>query len=380
MTASRIVATGLIGSIPLAGLALHYLQYVLGLRRLGHEVLYLEDTGAWYYDPASDSMIGEPEPSLAWLSGIMKMHGLESSWTFVDHTGRAYGRTGAALHEFVRTSDLLINVTGAGLVSDELMAIPRRVYLDTDPGFVQFRAADGSERDLRHLAAHTSHFTFGCNIGLAGCRIPTLGLRWRPTVQPICLELWNEAPPPKEAPLSTILKWQTYPPVAFGGEVYGSKSDAFLSFADLPRRTGARFLLAMTGKAPLEDLEARGWQCIDGRTISVSVPTYQAFIESSLAECSIAKDGYVRSWCGWFGDRSASYLASGRPVLLQSTGYEQWLPVGEGALPFSTVDDAVAAVDALATDYERHCRAARALAVEHFDSDKVLTALLETAS
>jgi hypothetical protein len=380
MTASRIVATGLIGSIPLAGLALHYLQYVLGLRRLGHEVLYLEDTGAWYYDPASDSMIGDPEPSLAWLAGVMKRHGLEDSWTFVDHAGRAYGRTGGAVREFVRTSDLLLNVTGAGLVNDELMAIPRRVYLDTDPGYVQFRAAAGSERDLRHLGAHTSHFSFGCNIGLPDCRIPTLGLRWRPTVQPICIELWNEEPPPKQAPLSTILKWQTYPPVMFEGEAYGSKSEAFLHFADLPRRTGARFLLAMTGKAPLEDLAAHGWHCVDGRKISVSVPAYQAFIASSRAEWSIAKDGYVRSRSGWFGDRSASYLATGRPVLLQSTGYERWLPAGAGVLSFSTLEDAAAAVETLAADYGGHCRAARALAVEHFHSDKVLTALLETAS
>ncbi len=376
----RIVITGLIGSIPLAGLTLHYLQYVLGLRALGFEVLYLEDTGSWYYDPETDSMVENVALPLEYLDKTMAAYGMDECWTFVDHRGQIHGQAGRKFEEFLRTSTLFINVTGAGLLRDSYRRIPHRAYVDTDPGYIQMRIANGSEKDLDHLRGHTSHFSFGCNIGLAGCRIPTVGFSWRPTVQPLCLELWPVWPPAtRAAPFTTVLKWQTYDPVEYEGETYGLKDVEFVRFQDLPRHCSVEFELAMSGAPPLKDLHGRGWRCRPALAISKSIEDYQNYIRGSRGEWGVAKNGYVKMQSGWFGDRSASYLASGRPVLMQSTGFENWLPTGSGVMPFSSIDECLDAIRAVEGNYPQHCRTAREIAGAHFDASKVLTRLVEEA-
>jgi hypothetical protein len=380
MDCLRIVVTGLIGSIPLAGLTLHYLQYVLGLRELGHEVLYLEDTGTWYYDPQTDAMVDNNSLPVTYLKETMDAYGLSDSWTFVDHQGESFGVTGSKFRDFLTTADVLVHVTGAMFLRDYYLKIPRRAYIDTDPGYIQLRIAGGSERDLEHLKLHTIHFTFGCNLGASDCLIPTAGVDWHSTVQPVCLALWPIAPiPPADAPYTTILKWQTYRAVEYEGEVYGMKDVEFMKFLSLPQMMDQSLELAMVGRPPVDELEALGWRCRSGLEISSSLESYRQYIQGSRGEWSIAKNGYVRTHSGWFSDRSATYLASGRPVILQATGFERWLPTGEGLFQFSEPKDVLAAFEAINGDYERHCLAARELAETFFDSSKVLVKLLDVA-
>lgn len=375
----RVVVTGLIGSIPMAGLTLHYLQYVLGFRDLGHEVLYLEDTGSWYYDPDSDSMVDNQDLALNHLSRTMGSFGLDGNWTLVDHLGGVHGLAGVQLNEFLRTADLFVNVTGAGMLREKYCGIPRRVYVDTDPGYVQVRIANGSRKDRDHLAKHNVHLSFGCNIGEPECRVPSVGFEWQPTVQPLAMDLWNAAMPPPNAAFTTVLKWQSYDPVEYQGEIYGLKQEEFRKFRSLPQETNAVLELAMAGEPPEEDLASYGWRRRPARSISDTIDSYRRYIRDSYGEWSVAKSGYVKMRSGWFGDRSASYLASSRPVVLQSTGFERWLATGEGVFSFSTLEEAREAILVIQAAYGYHSRAAREIAEERFDARKVLPDLIASA-
>jgi len=380
MSGLRVICTGLIGSIPMAGLTMHYLQYVLGLRQLGHEVLYLEDTGAWNYDPNTDSMTDDVNLPVAYLRNVMSAHGLADYWAFIDHWGQAHGLTQRGLQDFVRTADIFINVTGAGILRESYLDVPCRLYIDTDPGYIQMRVAGGNQQDIYHLTRHTHHFSFGCNIGKPGCGIPPGEFDWLPTCQPVVKELWPVVPGPGGTrKFTTVLKWQSYDPVEYDGETYGLKNEEFVKFIDLPERVACGIELAMAGNPPVSDLEGRGWLVRNARSISDTIEHYQRFIQGSKAEWSIAKNGYVKTNSGWFSDRSASYLASGRPVALQSTGYEEWLETGAGLLSFRTVAEAVGAIDEICCNYEAHCKAASALAHDVFRADKVIDSLIERA-
>ena len=380
MNSLKIVVTGLIGSIPLAGLTMHYLQYVLGLHELGHDVLYLEDTGTWYYDLKSDSMVEDNFVPLSYLQNTMSRHGLDNRWTFIDHRGEQFGCVGNDFREFLRSADLFINVTGAGIMRDDYLQISRRAYIDTDPGFIQLRIERGNEKDVEQLNCHNSHFTFGMNMGEPGCLIPAAGFRWFRTVQPICLQLLPVAPVPSvTAPFTTILKWQSYSAIEHGDEVYGLKDMEFKKFLNLPEGTIQELEIAYTGRPPVENLEAYGWRFRKGHDISSSVDNYLRYIQESRGEWSIAKNAYVKMRSGWFSERSACYLASGRPVVVQDTGFTDWLHADMGVKSFRTPDEALAAIDDVNSRYEAHCRAAREVAEAYFDARKVLPRLIEGA-
>jgi hypothetical protein len=392
----RIVVSGLLGSLPLAGLTSHYVQYVLGLRQLGHEVLYLEDTG-WWWDPWSrtywdewttHSDVAASHPS-AFLDRLMREFDMADWWTYVDIHGEVAGRSGARLAEFLSTADLFVHVTGGGRMKDEYMAIPRRAYVDTDPGYFQIWAAICNETpEYAHLTsmgkirAHTSHFSYGRNIGLPGCSIPDLGFTWHPTTQPLVLSLWPVARPALPgAPYTTVIKWRPYGPLEYRGRTYGLKDLEFRKFVDLPSVAPVSLELASEGDPPVPPaaLRQRGWGVREAWEASDSLTTYRSYIHASRGEWCIAKNIYVDTWSGWFSERSAVYLASGRPVLAQSTGFETWLPVREGLLSFSTPDEAVAGFEAIEANYARHCRVAREIAEAHFRAETVLQSMLDTA-
>jgi hypothetical protein len=365
------------------------LQYVLGLRRLGHETLYLEDTG-WYYDPWSrtycDRWSGTQLPKAsrppAFLDSIFRQHDLGDRWTWFDIDGTAHGVTGRRLTEFLAAADLLVHVTGGGILRDQYMTIPHRAWIDTDPGRVQMRAATPSGGEhLQRLRQHTVHFSFGCRIGSADCDIPSLGLTWHPTRQPLDLDLWPIGPPQPDSRFTTIMKWAPYQPIEYHGKTYGMKDIEFAKFVRLPELTRQPIEVAMEGRPPraLQQLKGLGWQTRDALEISASLTSYRQFIQQSRGEWSVAKHCYVASRSGWFSDRSAAYLASGRPVMLQSTGFEEWLPTGAGLFAFSTPDDVLWAMDQINADYQRHCRVAREIAERYFDASKILTQLVDVA-
>jgi len=267
------------------------------------------------------------------------------------------------------------------MLADErlLEPIPTRVYLDLDPAFVQlWHAVNGI--DMR-FDAHTHFVTVGQSIGEPDCPVPTCGRDWLPTLQPVVLEHWPFAGALVHDAATTVGNWRGYGSIEYEGVFYGQKAHSLRQLIDLPGRTSERILLALAIHADerpdLQALDANHWQRVDPATVTASPSAYHGFVQGSKAELGIAKSGYVVSRCGGFSDRSACYLASGRPVVAQDTGFGRHLPTGEGLLSFSTTDEAAAALDEVGQDYDRHRRAARALAEEHFDSDRVLSKLLE---
>jgi hypothetical protein len=350
---------------------------VLGLRRLGHEVYLVEPIKAGSLRPAGVMLAGSVNAAYFWQ--IVSNFGLEGAASLLDESSMAsIGLNRQKLQQVARRADLLINISGM-LTEPELIArIPVRAYLDLDPAFIQmWHAIQGI--DMR-FAAHTHFVTIGQAIGGPGCAVPTCGREWITTPQPIVLERWPVAGPVVRDALTTIGNWRGYGSIEHQGVFYGQKAHSLRPLMDLPKRTPVKFLLAMAIHAgehkDLAALAENGWELIDPQQVAGTPDAYQGFVQGSWAEFGIAKSGYAASQCGWFSDRSVCYLASGRPVLAQETGFSRFLPTGEGLLSFATADDVLAGIEELRGDYLRHARAARELAEEFFDSDKVLERLL----
>jgi hypothetical protein len=283
------------------------------------------------------------------------------------------------LLEVARRADVLINVSG--MLTDEALTgrIPVRVYLDLDPAFNQlWHTAQGI--DMR-FAGHSHFVTVGQALGQPGCDVPTCGLSWSTTPQPVVLAHWPAADCLCYHALTTVGNWRAYGSVEYRGAFYGQKAHALRPLITLPALTQERFVLAMAihpdERKDLAALAENGWELLDPAQVAGTPNDYRQFIRGSWAEFGIAKSGYVVSRCGWFSDRSVCYLASGRPVIAQETGFSRYLPTGEGLFAFENSGQVLAAVEELRRDYRRHARAARAVAEDYFDSDKVLTRLLE---
>lgn len=379
----RIVVLGYVVRGPLGGLAWHYLQYVLGLARLGHDVFFLEDSDdyASCYDPVRNVMGRDPTYGLNFAGRAFLGLGLESRWTYYDlHENRWLGPAAAQALDICRSADVLLNLSCVNPVRSWLEDVPVRILVDTDPVFTQIRHLTSPSARAR-AAAHTAFFSYGENIGQPGCTIPDDGLAWQPTRQPVVLKAWTPTPGPAGAPLSTVMLWDSYPTAAFDGVHYGMKSESFADYIDLPLQTRARFELALgCSTETRERLGRHGWGILDPREPTSDPWTYQDYILRSKGEFSVAKHGYVVSQSGWFSERSAAYLASGRPVVVQDTGFSRWLDADGGVMAFRNVGDARAAIERLDASYEQHCVAARAVAEDYFDSDAVLADLLERAT
>jgi hypothetical protein len=381
----RIVVLGIAGRTPFAGVAWQALHYLEGLRRLGHEVAYVEDTGSWPYDPDRDAITDDPRYTLGWLSALMARCRLSQDWAYVAPDGRPLGPAAERLPRLLSEADALLNLTGATVLREEHLGVPVRVYLETDPVAPQVEVAQGRAFTIDLLAAHTHHLSFGERLHAADCGVPVERFRYLPTRQPVVLDWWSPAPPDgaprRERPYTTVASWrQTGRDVIWNGRTYHwSKDREFARIIDLPRRSGRSFELALAcdDRDALARLGAHGWRVIDGLELSREPDRYRRYIRGSRGELTVAKDQNVRLRSGWFSDRSATYLAAGRPVVTQDTGFAAVLPTGAGLFAFRTIDDAVAALEAIEGDYAGHRRAAREIAREHFAADRVLGALLE---
>lgn len=389
----RILVSGLIGQYAFGGVTWDYIQYVLGFRALGHDVWYLEDSGAWAYDPVKQEPSADCSGNVSYLERIMREFDMGDRWIYRNEAdGKYYGVQEDRLAEkTIAEADVLVNVSGACWLRPVTARIKAKLFLDGDPMFTQIKLTRELTREkqeyLDRVRAHEQHFTFGLNVGKPGCKIPQIGLRWRPTVQPIALDWWDR---PLMAPSAchsangawtTVMGWSSYEPEEFEGEAYGQKDVEFLPFAELPSRTGEKFVVAIgPGRGttrPIKYLESLGWQILEPYVHLPDYASYHDFVLNSKAEWSIAKNGYVKSHSGWFSCRSACYLAAGKPVVVQDTGWSEHLPSGAGALRFSTLSEAAEAIEKVARDYPQHCAAARAYAREHFDAAKVCAELLE---
>jgi hypothetical protein len=371
----RVVVSGMVAADPFqGGASWAVLQYALGLERLGCDVLLVEECAP----PTEHGALARTRSAGYFLSTV-RAFGLEDRSALL-RTGsdETVGLAYAALRERCRDADLLLNVSGILTDPDLIARIPVRAYVDLDPVFNQLWHESGI--DMR-FEVHNRFVTVGQSLGTPECPVPTLGLNWIPTLPPVVLERWPAVDGPGDGSFTSVGNWRGYGSVEHAGVQYGQRVHSMRNFMELPRRTDARFRLALaihSGERPdLEALSANGWELVDPVEAAGTPDRYQRFIQGSAAELGIAKSGYVLAHSGWFSDRSACYLASGRPVLAQETGFSAFLPTGEGLLPFETVDDAVAGVDSIRGDYGRHARRARELAEELLDSDRVLRALLD---
>jgi hypothetical protein len=279
-------------------------------------------------------------------------------------------------------------VSGACWLRDAYRGARRIAYLDSDPCYSQAKllaveqgtATEDQAYSVGLIRAHHCFFSFAENIEDASCAIPHCGLRWMPTRQPIVLDDWPFAFDPKTRHYTTVMSWKTdvtLPNLA--GITYGGKDVEFIKFMSLPSRTPVPLQVALSGAAPRDQLRRRGWDVIDAYEQSHSMDAYRNYLRGSRAEWSIAKNAYVASRSGWFSTRSAAYLALGKPVVVQDTGFRRYYPTGEGLFAFSSVDEAVAAIEQIESEYRRHCEAARATAEREFAAETVLQRLLYDA-
>jgi hypothetical protein len=381
----RIIVTGLVGQYAFGGVAWDYLQFVEGFRQLGHDVFYLEDTEMWPYDPIQNTISEDCSYNVSYLRGVMEKLGLADRWIYRSAPDASYhGHTEAEAKEICATADLYLNVSGCGWLRPEHLAIPCKVFLDSDPMFTQVALASGKQDVIERIRAHDRHFTFAENIGAADCLVPAVGFDWIPTRQPIVLDWWNTGAEAPRDVFTTVMNWVSYKSCEYQGRTWGQKDTEFLKFIDLPQRTAQPFEIAMGMgpgmKRPTEMLQQKGWQIIEPAEHLPDPWTYREYLRASKGEWSVAKEGYVASRSGWFSCRSACYLALGRPCVLQDTGWSHIYPTGQGLFAFNTLDEALAGIDTINADYAAHSSAARNLAEEMFDARKVLADLIARAT
>jgi len=318
-------------------------------------------------------MTADPTYGLAYLLRLLRPHSLEDRWCYLAEDGTPHGMPRERLAQLCRECDVYFNLSGINWIP-ELEECRRRVLVDTDPVFTQIGGHGLAGPFYRY---HTL-FTYGENVHRPGCDMPTGGARWLPTRQPVVLDQWPVGTGDPNAPYTTVINWSAYGDREYEGRVYGQKDREFEPFFSLPRDTGEAMEMAINGPAAVRKrLADGGWRLADPSEVTRDPWTYQQYLRASRAEFGVAKHGYVCTQSGWFSDRSSAYLATGRPVVVQDTGFSDFLPCGEGLLAYRSPEGAVAAIRALRDNYDRHCRAARSLAEEYFDARRVLTDLLE---
>jgi len=379
----KIIVFGILFWYPLAGVTYQFLHYLIGLRRLGYDPYYIEDSGRWVYDPRLNDLSPDASGNVDAVAPVLQAHGFGDRWSFRGNYpgGQSYGMTDEQRLQLYREADAFLNVTGAQEICDEQRACKRRVYVESDPFASQVKVAKGDAGMIATLAAHDTLFTFGENLGAPDCGVPLERFRWLPTRQPVALELWEHALPPGTT-YNTITTWHNRgKDLEYRGQTwYWTKDREFEKFLELPRKCPARFELAATVDAKVKArLQQHGWQQTDSIEISSGIDRYRGYIQQARAEFTVARDQYVRPNTGWFSDRSACYLAAGRPVITQETGFSNFLPTGKGLFGFNNLDDILRAVDCIESDYEGNCRAARAIAAEYFAAEKVVASLMERA-
>ena len=379
----RIVVLGYLIRGPIGGMAWHHLQYVLGLKQLGHEVLFLEDSDDYpsCYDPSTHVVGSDPSYGLRFADQAFARLDLAHCWAYYDaHQKRWHGPASGKAIRFCHDAEVLLNVSGVNPLRRWLENIPARVFIDTDPVFTQIRhLKDQGARDK--AAQHNAFFSFGELIETSENRIPNDGFDWHATRQPVVLDAWPASEGPADGRFTTVMQWVSYPAIELDGRRYGMKGESFDMVRDLPGRVARPLEIALGGSsAPRHELERLGWRLVDPLTVTRDPWTYQEYLHRSRGEFSVAKHGYIAGRSGWFSERTACYLALGRPAVVQDTGFSQYLPCGAGVWAFHDADSAIEALDNVEAGYPTQCRAARDFAAAYFDSRNVLQSLLERST
>jgi hypothetical protein len=382
----RIIIGAVISLPPVsAGCAWNRLQYVLGLRQLGHEIVFVEEVRPeWCVDDAGRRCTYADSQNRRGFMEIMRQFNLlDDSCQIYNGGEETTGMTREAVSEFAADADLLIDISGHVTTDFVLDAVARRAYVDQDPVYTQLWRAEYG-KDLR-LGRYDVFFTVGLNIGTPFSPIPDCGIAWHETLPPIVLGLWpaTDDSASAAAPFTTVASLYGYSDLQFRGEWYRTKYEEFRRFVELPRRADEAFEVLLKDFGDNDEgvrlLRENGWR-VRKSNVTSDVFAYRDYIASSRGEIGITKGAYVKGRSGWFSDRTAAYLASGRPALSQSTGFERCLPTGQGILCFDTMEQAAAAVGTIRSDYRAHCAAAREFATAYLDARKVLPAMLDACS
>ena len=391
MKRKKIIVLGFMGGMPIAGVIWQHIHYIVGLQRLGHEVYYVEDTLNYPYDPVAFNVSDDYSYAVQTLGRLAEEHGFQGRWAYCARFKDPFESAGMSLLELktlYKEADCALNICGSHDMNDDLRSIRHLIYVESDPGVEQIKIDQGESATIDYLKEHRHLFTFGENISTPAFAVPTHGFHWLPTRQPVVTDLWcptAEAPAPDPLALfTTICNWSTSgkKDIVWRDSNYlWSKSLEFLRFVEAPKRSGEPFEMATDIKKEEERglFEKNDWRLVLPHDLSVDWNGYRDYIRNSKGEFTCAKDQYIRLNTGWFSDRTACYLASGRPVITQETGFTAHYGGKEGLLSFSTMEEIVDAVASVRADYKKHSRAALAIAKEVFEAEKVLGSLLERA-
>ena len=376
------VVVGFAGKLPLAGMALANIHTMTGLVDLGYHVHYVERQNGPKncYDPDTREMTDDPTPALSYLQSVLPRYGwTERDYSFIDLQGRCHGSGWGRLRDALTQADFVLDM-GDATWFDELGLCSRRGFIDVDPMFTQVQLLSDGGRKAETTSHFDTAFSHGVRIGKPDCSIPLAGRHWIPARTAIVTRFWQADMRGADRPITTLMNWTSGREITHEDQTYGYKNREFERVMRLPSLTDWTCVVAMGGgAAPRDRLREFGWQIVNPLEASRTIDAYHAFIAGSAADFGVAKHAYVASKSGWFSDRSTCYMASGRPVLHQDTGIGDWLPTGEGVLLFGTLAEAIERLRELRLDYQRHSRAARAIAEEYFEASTVLKNMLHDA-
>jgi hypothetical protein len=388
MKSKRIVVMGFMGSMPIAGVIWQHVHYIVGLQRLGHDVYYVEDSARLPYNPETFEVNNDFSYAANLLDRLAREFDFKNRWAFCARYLKRNPTAGLPLKKIrrlYRDADAILNICGTQEFNDDLLASDRILYVESDPGVEQIKIDKRVRSTTDYLRRHHALFTFGENVGKKSFPVPLHGFKWHSTRQPIVTDLWKTNRAPAGGALFTsIANWSTsgLKDIAWRGEKYlWSKSREFIRFSAAPKKSGETFELAtdIRDRPTQAKFEANGWRFTSPLQMSVDYRLYRDYIARSKGEFTVAKDQYVRLNTGWFSDRSACYLAAGRPVITQETGFTKNYGGDVGLLAFRSLGEIAEAVKMINADYAKHSRAARRIASEFFEAKSVLRLLLEQA-
>ncbi|MDQ6808511.1 MAG: hypothetical protein M3Z64_03660 [Verrucomicrobiota bacterium] len=388
MKRKKIVVMGFMGSCPIAGVIWQHIHYIVGLQRLGHDVYYIEDSARLPYNPETFEVNNEFDYAGNLLGRLADEFEFKERWSFCARYLSGNPTAGLSLRtiqQLYRDADAILNVCGTQEFNDDLLANERILYIESDPGVEQIKVDKGKRSTLDYLGRHHALFTFGENVGTHDFPVPTHGLRWLPTRQPIVTDLWKtQRAPASAAVFTSVANWSTsgLKDIEWRGKKYlWSKSREFIRFVAAPERAGETFELAtdIADERTRAKFSRHGWRFRAPHDLSVDHWLYRDYIRRAKGEFTVAKDQYVRLNTGWFSDRSGCYLAAGRPVIIQETGFTKHYGNQGGLFAFRSLGQIAEAVKEINADYGFHSKAARAVAREFFEAETVLRSLLDRA-
>ncbi len=387
MKKKKIIVMGFMGGCPIAGVGWQHLHYIIGLQRLGHEVYYIEDSARIPYNPVTFAVENDYTFAAETLSRLADEYGFQGRWAFCARylpEPECVGMPLSRVRELYREADAILNVCGAQEFNDDLLQSERIIYVESDPAVEQIKIDQGNADTIAYLRRHCALFTFGENVGTAEFPVPDHGFKWLPTRQPVVTDLWRAPAPAADAVFTSVANWSTSgkKDIEWRGENYlWSKSPEFLRFIAAPKASGEPFELATDIKeeSVRNQFLENGWRLSLPHDLSSDWNLYRRFLQSSKGEYTVAKDQYVRLNTGWFSDRTACYLACGRPAITQETGFTRFYGGQRGLFSFKTIEEIAEAVREINTDYAAHCEAAWEVAHEFFEAEKVLADLLDRA-